>query len=403
MSTSSSTTHPEDPGAGRIIVLRYGELFLKGANRGRFEKALRQNIHRALASLEGVSLERGQGRLFVTCEEGQEQQACQRCSRVFGLSSLSLGWAVPPDMEAITESALVQVRRLLRDRTPQSFRVSARRSDKSFPINSPEINRRLGASIVEETGLSVDLSSPGLVVGVEIGPVQSFIYVDRIPGAGGLPVGVSGRVALLLSGGIDSPVAGHLMQKRGCTLTAVYFHSFPFTGERTRDKVCRLAGKLAPAQGALPLHVVHFTDIQKQIRDHAPSEMAVILYRRSMMRIASALARQRRCHALASGENLGQVASQTLENIGCIEDAAALPVLRPLLTFDKAETIQLARDIHTYDISIEPYEDCCSLFVPRHPLTRCQPGTARQAEERLSLAPLEEEALHKAEEVVLEG
>jgi thiamine biosynthesis protein ThiI len=202
-------------------------------------------------------------------------------------------------------------------------------------------------------------------------------------------VGASGKVALLLSGGIDSPVAGHLMQKRGCTLAAVYFHSFPYTGERTRDKVARLAALLAPAQGGLSLLVAHFTEIQQRIRNGAPAEMAVILYRRSMLRIATRLALKQGCGALASGENLGQVASQTLENLACIQLAAGLPVLRPLLTYDKAETIALARRIGTYELSIEPYDDCCSLFVPRHPLTRARAGEVEQAESKLSLEPLE--------------
>ncbi len=383
-----------------LIVLRYGELFLKGGNRPQFESLLEANVRRALSGVEGASLERGQGRLFVTAAPAAISAAIERLARVFGLSSLSPAVAVASEVEAVGDAALALAREVIERRRPRSFRVSARRADKQFPVASPEIGRLVGARIFEETGVAVDLHDPELVVGVEIGPVRSFVFVDRREGAGGLPVGCSGRVALLLSGGIDSPVAGHLMQKRGCVLRAVYFHSPPYTGQRTRAKVEQLAGKLAPAQGELTLDVVPFTPVQLAIRDGAPCEMAVVLYRRAMMRIACRIARRSGCLALATGENLGQVASQTLENLACIEHAAELPILRPLLANDKHETISLAQRIGTYDLSIEPYEDCCSLFVPRHPLTRAKLDSVEAAEERLALEPLLERAAQDAEPVV---
>jgi thiamine biosynthesis protein ThiI len=210
---------------------------------------------------------------------------------------------------------------------------------------------------------------------------------------------VSGQVGLLLSGGIDSPVAGHLMQKRGSVLHPFYFHSFPYTGERTRAKVAQLAGVLRRAQEAMALNVIPFTEVQIAIRDNCPRELAVVLYRRMMMRIASRLAQQRRCVALATGENLGQVASQTLENLACIEQAADLPVLRPLLTYDKAETIELARRIGTYELSIAPYDDCCSLFVPKHPATKAKPTAAAAAEQALDLPALVDQAVEGVERV----
>ena len=385
-----------------FIVLRYGELFLKGANRSRFESVMLENLRYALRDLEGAKLIKGQGRVFVDCP-GAVEEAAGRLQRVFGLSSLSPAEEVPQEMEVICRVACEQVQQALERGPVSSFRIKSRRPDKSFPLPSPEINRQVGQAVVDATGLAVNLSHADLTVGVEVGPLRSFVFTQRLPGAGGLPVGVSGKVALLLSGGIDSPVAGHLMQKRGCRLDAVYFHSFPYTGERTLAKVKQLARLLAPPQKRLRLHVVPFTDIQKAIRDLAPPEMAVILYRRSMMRIASAIARDRQCPALATGENLGQVASQTLENLVCIQGEADRPVLRPLVAFDKAETIALARQIGSYELSIQPYDDCCSLFVPKHPVTRGRLRNVVRAEEGVEgLAELEAQAVQQTEVSELE-
>ncbi len=386
-----------------FIVLRYGELFLKGANRGRFESVLLENLRYALRDMEGVKLVKGQGRVFVECP-GEVERAARRLCRVFGLSSLSPAEEVEQDVEAMGRAAAEQVRQVMEQRTVRAFRIKTKRSDKNFHLPSPEINRQVGQAVVDATGLAVDLGGADLTVGVEVGPLRSFVFTRRLPGAGGLPVGVSGKVALLLSGGIDSPVAGHLMQKRGCRLDAVYFHSFPYTGERTRAKVQQLAEVLVPAQKRMLLHVAPFTDVQKAVRDGAPCEMAVILYRRSMMRIASAIARRRGCPALATGENLGQVASQTLENLACIQGEADRPVLRPLLTHDKAETIALARTIGTYELSIQPYEDCCSLFVPKHPVTRGKLENVIRAEEGVEgLVELEQLAVEATEVIELEG
>jgi len=388
--------HPCD-----LIVLRHGELFLKGGNRASFESLLTSNVRRALNPLPDAVIQQGQGRLFVSCAPARIEEALDQLKRVFGLSSLSPAVAVPQDLEAIGAAAVELAAEHVKRRRPSSFRVKAKRSDKRFPTPSPEIGRLVGERVWERIQLPVNLVEPELTVGVEVGPVRSFVYVDRIPGAGGLPVGSSGRAALLLSGGIYSPVAGYLMQKRGCVLTAVYFHSPPYTGARTRAKVEELAGKLAPAQGGLTLHVVSFTAIQTAIRDGAPCEMAVVLYRRAMMRIASALSQRSGCLALVTGENLGQVASQTLENMICIEQAAALPVLRPLLTYDKAETIELARRVGTYELSTLPYEDCCSLFVPRHPLTRARSERVEEVESHLALSALMDQAIAGAEAVSL--
>ena len=388
-----------------MIVLRYGELFLKGANRPHFESLLRRNVERALLGLPSTRLERAQGRLFVLLPEETEAEAARRLAKVFGFSSLSRAAPVEPDMGQIGAAALKQVEAALAaGPRPASFRVTVKRADKRFPVPSPEIGRQVGSVIFEATSIPVSLEHPELTVGVEVGMKRTFVFTGSIKGAGGLPVGASGQVALLLSGGIDSPVAGNLMQKRGCTLEAVYFHSPPYTGERARDKVEQLASKLSLAQGGtLPLHVVPFTAIQEAVRDGAPAELAVVLYRRSMLRISQALAGERKCKALASGENLGQVASQTLENMACIEAAIDLPLLRPLLSFDKAETIALARSLGTYELSILPYDDCCSLFVPKHPATKAKLITAIKAERRLELEPLEAAAVEASELVLAKG
>lgn len=391
--------------APTLIVLRYGELFLKGRNRPRFERLLEDSVRRALSRIGlRTGLERGQGRLFVSCPHADAERTVERLRRVFGISSLSAAMEAPREIESLGEIALALVdRHLARGARPASFRVTARRSDKRFPLTSQEIGRDVGAVIFERRGLPVDLTSPALVVGVEVGPRRSFVYVDRVPGAGGLPVGASGPVALLLSGGIDSPVAGHLMQKRGCELHPIHFHSFPYTGERSRDKVIRLAGALASQQAGMELSVAPFTDVQLAIRERCPPALAVVLYRRMMMRIACRLAAARGCAALATGENLGQVASQTLENLACIEAAATLPVLRPLLCHDKAETVELARRIGTYDLSIEPYDDCCSLFVPRHPETRARTEQVERAERALNVARLVDETVDRTERVPVAG
>jgi len=301
-----------------LIVLRHGETFLKGANRGFFERILLDNTKRALAGMD-VEVERDQGRFFVHCSEAASPTVLRRLQPVFGFTSLSPARIVDRDIEAMGSAGIEMVERILEERDVESFCVKTQRSDKTFPLPSPEVGRQVGASIFMRFNLPVKLKGADLVVGVEIGRKQTFIFVERVAGAGGLPVGASGKVMLLLSGGIDSPVAGHLMQKRGCSLAAVYFHAPPHTSERARDKVVQLAERVATRQGAIDLFVVCFTELQERLRDQGPPDLAVILYRRAMMRIASRLASEQRCAALITGDNLGQVASQTLENLRCVE------------------------------------------------------------------------------------
>ncbi|MDJ0765477.1 MAG: tRNA uracil 4-sulfurtransferase ThiI [Myxococcota bacterium] len=380
---------------GPGVVLRFGELFLKGKNRYLFEDILERNVRWAVAQRDDVVVHRKHGRMFVLGAD--DERLMHRLGEVFGIASCSPAVFCDKTLEAMTQTAVKMAQ--ARASRAKTFRISARRSDKGFAKTSGDLNRIVGAAVVQATGLRVDLESHDLEIGIEVGLDWAFVWSSGQPGPGGLPVGVSGRGLLLLSGGIDSPVAGHLMQKRGLALSAVYFHSFPYTGDGARDKVVRLATVLAQRQKELPLFVVPFARIQELLRDHAEAKYLVLLYRRAMMRIAGAIAHQRGIHTLITGESLGQVASQTLANLAAIEDAADLPILRPLIGYDKAEAIALAKKIGTYDISIAPHDDCCSLFVPKHPETRAKLKYIRAAEAAIDWGSHIEEAIEQAQMV----
>jgi thiamine biosynthesis protein ThiI len=385
------------------ILCRFGELFLKGGNRPRFERGLADNVRAAVAGLPEARVANPHGRIVVRVRQADVQEACERVSRVFGLVSVSPTLTVAPELEAITEAALTGARAALaKDPTVgRSFRIEARRSDKRFPLSSPEIGREVGGRIAVATGMPVDLENPALTIGVEVGTEVAHVYWETRPAPGGLPVGMSGRGLLLLSGGIDSPVAGWLAAKRGLTLDAVYFHSPPFVGEKSRDKVLSLARELARWGALRSVYVAPFTDCQKRLREAGPAELAVVLYRRMMMRVADLLADRVRASCLVTGENLGQVASQTVPNMTVIEAAARHLVLRPLVTYDKMETTALARRIGTYEISALPYDDCCSLFVPAHPATAARLVDAERAEQGLDMAAEAAAVAGAAEEIPL--
>jgi thiamine biosynthesis protein ThiI len=393
--------------AGQSVLLcRYGELFLKSGNRKRFESMLVNNVQAALAGLAGTRVEAPHGRILVHAPASQIDEAATRVGRVFGLVSLSVARVVAPQLDAIgaaaTAEAQAGVERLPRGpgaRTSPTFRIDARRADKSFPVPSMELAREIGARVVAATGLPVDLHTADLHVGVEVTSRGAFIYEGARPAPGGLPVGVSGRGLLLLSGGIDSPVAGWLAAKRGLALDAIYFHSPPFIGEKSRDKVVALARILARWGALKSVTVVPFTDAQKQLRDAGAGELAVVLYRRMMMRIADVIGDGLESGALVTGENLGQVASQTIENMTAIEAVARRVVLRPLVTYDKVETTDLARRIGTFETSILPFDDCCSLFVPRHPATKARARDAENVERDLDVDAIVAAAVAGAERI----
>lgn len=381
----------------RIVLCRYGELFLKGGNRGRFERALRANVKRALAGVSGAKIEAPHGRIVVRCSDQVAADVSDRLVRVFGLVSLSVAEETAPEIDAIGAAAVAAA-----GAAPAgSFKIEARRSDKHFPLTSPEIMRVVGARVVEATRRPVDVHDPSLVVGIEVGANAAYVWAGARAAPGGLPVGSSGRGLLLLSGGIDSPVAGWLAAKRGLAIEAVYFHSPPYVGEKSKDKVVSLARILGRWQACGAVTVVGFTDVQKRLRDAGPAALCVVLYRRMMMRIADRIADRVRADALVTGENLGQVASQTVTNLQVIEAAAGRLVLRPLATYDKVETTALARRIGSYQTSALPYEDCCSLFVPAHPATSARTADVERIESKLDITAIADEAAATAERIAL--
>jgi len=388
-----------------LLLIRYGEIGTKGKNRHVFEQRLQANIAAALRDLGIDEVERAYTRLYVPIKADLEE-IIQRLQKVFGIASFSPVMRVPLEVEAIEEAAVKLVAESLRERriSPKdklTFKVITHRANKGFPLTSPEMNKRLGACLLRKyPQLTVDVHQPQLSVEVEIREHYTYIYSERIPGVGGLPVGVSGKGVLLLSGGIDSPVAGYQMMKRGVEITAVHFHSYPFTSERAKEKVLDLAKVLSSYGGPVPVHVVHFTEIQKAINEHCPPKLMVTIMRRMMLRLAEAVAQRERAAALITGESLGQVASQTMESIAATNAVVRLPVFRPLIGFDKTEIVDLAERIGTYSISIQPYEDCCTIFVPRHPETHPKLAEVERAEERLPMEELMEEALARTEVVV---
>lgn len=371
-----------------VYLLRYAEVGLKAGNREFFERRLAQNV---LSRVEG-HLRRPRGRLVLSSPLPREE-VLDRLSRVFGLSSFSPARETDPEPEAIREAAF----RLAAEEVAVgkgSFKVEVHRADKGFPLTSPELARKLGAELLERfPGLRVDVHRPDFVLGVELREGRAFLFTQWFHGPGGLPVGSGGRAFLLLSGGIDSPVAGWLGMKRGLSLEALHFWSPPYTSEQARDKVVELCRRLSPWGGPRELRVIRFTSCQEEIYRVAPARLGVILMRRLMFRIAEELARREGVWALLTGENLGQVASQTLESLYVIGRATSLLVLRPLLSWDKVETVELAKRIGTYEVSIQPFEDCCSLFVPRHPATRPRLEEVEEAESRLDLKRLITESL----------
>jgi len=391
-----------------VLLCRYGELFLKSGNRKRFESMLVNNVQTAIAGVPDARVENPHGRILVRVADAHAEETAARVGRVFGLVSLSVARVVAAEEIAIGDAAVAATLAAL-ERWPRtragapspSFRVDANRADKSFPMTSTELGSRVGARVVAATGLRVDLHTADLHIGVEVTSRGAFVYAGTRAAPGGLPVGVSGRGLLLLSGGIDSPVAGWLAAKRGLALDAIYFHSPPFIGEKSKDKVLTL-GRILARWGALrSVTVVPFTDAQKQLRDAGASELAVVLYRRMMMRIADEIADGLGAGALVTGENLGQVASQTVENLTAIEAASRRVILRPLVTYDKVETTDLARRIGTFETSILPFDDCCSLFVPRHPATKARAQDAEKVEADVDVAGLVAAAVAGAERIAV--
>ncbi len=370
------------------LIVHYGEIALKGGNRPAFENRLVRNLKRALG--DSTQVRKDFGRLIVDIPNGGDPADLQaRAARVFGVVSVDRGVRVEWGERKMAEAA----RSLLPEPGGRTVAVDTRRADKRFPETSLEVNRRLG-SVLVRGGWRVNLDSPEVTLRVELASGEALLSADRLRGPGGLPVGVAGRVVALLSGGIDSPVASWLAMKRGCEVVLAHFHNE--TLERDPGKAREIARVLAGYQGPTTLYTVPFADAQRRIIADCPSRLRMVLYRRLMARVAERIAARERARALVTGDNLGQVASQTLENLAVLDRAVSLPVLRPLLTYDKEETVQVAKRIGTYGLSIQPYGDCCSFLVAKHPETRADPARVEAIEGASDPAAQVEACLEKA-------
>ena len=376
------------------VIVHYQEIALKGRNRPWFVERLVTNVRSAMAGIDGVKVRALMGRIELQhASDDGWPEVRERLSRVPGVANFLRAVPAACDFDAIVETVLAQLAEVEAD----SFRVTARRADKRFPLTSPQIERELGGRIKAARGWRVDLERPALAVRVEVLADRAFCCLHKEPGAGGLPSGTSGRVACLLSGGIDSPVAAWRMIKRGCRVRFIHFHSYPILSRTSQDKVAELAALLTRHQLESRLYVVAFGEIQRQVVLAVPPPLRVVVYRRLMLRIAERIARASGSAALVTGEAVGQVASQTLDNMAVIDAAASLPVLRPLVGMDKEEIVNEARRLGTYEISIIPDEDCCTLFTPKHPATRATARQLDEAEVALPVDAMVEEAAAGAE------
>ncbi|NOZ76673.1 MAG: tRNA 4-thiouridine(8) synthase ThiI [Euryarchaeota archaeon] len=377
-----------------VFVVHYHEIALKGGNRPIFEKRLAENIRRSLQGLGAGRVRRAYGRIVVELGEGADAEGIEEALRkIFGIQYFAPAKKCLQDLEEIKQAALAEASR----HDSASFRIQTKRSNKAFGHTSLEVNRMVGAAVQKGTGKKVVLKDPELTVFIEVVDRDAYVYSKRVQGPGGLPTGVSGRALALISGGIDSPVAAYMMMKRGLKLTFLHFHSFPITSRASVEKVREIVKVLSEYQGPSELYTIPLGDIQKRIWTRTPGGLRMVLYRRMMLRLGERVAEQVGAKALITGESLGQVASQTLENLVAIEKAAAMPVFRPLIGQDKEEIIQKARDIGTYDISVLPHEDCCTLFVPKHPETRADPVYVEKVEEALEVGDLIEMGLDAME------
>ncbi len=379
----------------RYLIGRYHEIALKGRNQWRFVDQLKRNVRAIFADCMLGAMRSEGPRLIVELPGAAgDDLVAERAALIFGLQNFSICRALPREIEALKREAVAIAHT---HGNAASFRISATRADKRFALNSMEIDREVGAAVAAASGLKVNLENPALTIAIEILPDAAYVSAGKLPGAGGLPVGITGRGVALLSGGIDSPVAGWRMMRRGLRLDFVHFHSHPLVSTASREKAAELAEHLTRYQAHSTLMLVGFADVQREIVARAPRPLRVVLYRRFMVRIAGALARRVGATVLVTGESLGQVASQTLENMAVIEAAAPMPLLRPLVGMDKNEIVEQARRLGTFETSIQPDQDCCSLFVPPHPETHANPDEVAAAERAFDVEAMVAEAARKAE------
>ncbi|ARP51024.1 tRNA uracil 4-sulfurtransferase ThiI [Caproicibacterium sp. XB2] len=379
-----------------IILIKLGELVLKGLNRRAFEDTLLKNLRHHLEPLGKFDIRSRQSAVTVMPrEEVDMDEAMDRVGHVFGIATYVRAGVAPKNMDKIELAAADYLRRELL--AAHTFKVEAKRSDKKFPIKSPQICAELGGCLLEHfPNLKVDVHHPDVAVYVEVRDFGAYIHSNPKRGAGGIPVGTGGKAALLISGGIDSPVAAWRMARRGVELTAVHFASPPYTSERAEQKVVDLLTQVSSYAGRIPMYTVPFAHVQEEIRDKCPEDLFTLLMRRFMMRISQQIAVQNDCLTLITGESLGQVASQTMQAICCTDACVSMPVFRPLIGSDKTEIVDTARKIGTFDISIEPYEDCCTVFTPKHPCTKPHEDKLERAEQLLDVEALVQECIQNA-------
>lgn len=381
-----------------VILIKNGELALKGLNRSTFEDILVKNIRRRLKSAGDFDYIKSQSTIIIEPkDENCDFEAAQEAvSRIFGIAGFSRATAVEKDFDKVIEISGAYLEGALKN--AKTFKVEAKRSDKKFPLTSPEISREMGGHLLSVyPHLKVDVHNPEVTVMVEVRDKYIFLHGTQIKGAGGMPVGTGGKAGILISGGIDSPVAAWMMAKRGIELTAIHFASPPYTSKRAEMKVVTLLEKVAKYSGRMTMFTVPFTEIQEQIKDNCPEELFTLIMRRAMMKAAEKIARKENCQALITGESVGQVASQTIYALACTDAAANMPVFRPLIGMDKDEIIEISRKIDTFETSILPYEDCCTVFTPKHPKTRPNLGDIEKAEQLIPLDELVEKAVNGAQ------
>lgn len=377
-----------------IILIKNGELALKGLNRSTFEDILIKNIRKRIKALGEFEYRKEQSTISVVPMEDyiDMDEVSDRISRVFGIAAYSRALRVEKDMSVILQNAPDYLAEQLKE--AKTFKVEGKRSDKKFPLKSPEISAEVGGAILSKfPHLRVDVKNPDILVTIEIREKFAFIRGNQTKGAGGMPTGTAGKSAILISGGIDSPVAAYMMAKRGLVLNAIHFASPPYTSPQAEEKVHNLLRKVSKYSGNICLFTVGFTEIQEEIRDKCPEDLFTLIMRRFMMRISQRIAEKEDCKALITGESLGQVASQTLNALACTDAVCEMPVFRPLIGLDKDEIIKVSRKIDTFDISIEPYEDCCTVFTPKHPKTKPQISIIEAAEQALDIESLIDRAI----------
>jgi tRNA uracil 4-sulfurtransferase len=383
----------------KVILVRYGEIVLKGLNRPVFEDKLINNIKKALLGIGRVNVIKSQARIFVepVGDDYNFEGAMEKLVKVFGIVSVSPVWKIKSDYEEIKSYSVQMVKELIERTSYNTFKVETKRGDKRFPMDSPEICRELGGYILDNfDSLTVDVIKPSFILYVEVREA-TYIYSEIIPAKCGMPIGSNGKAMLLLSGGIDSPVAGWMIAKRGVEIEAVHFYSYPYTSERAKEKVIDLTKILVEYCIKINLHIVPFTEIQLAINDNCPEDSSTIIMRRIMMIISEKIANSVGALALITGESVGQVASQTMQSLAVTNAVVSMPVFRPLIGMDKNEVIEIARKINTFDTSILPYEDCCTVFVAKHPKTRPQLDKIIVAESRVDFEPMIVKAIENTE------